>query len=82
MQAPLPISVAKLPILEAELATLASDNSDNEDLSELLGGTGSARQKELDDAISDARTAAEVGVRAAQLSFYEAFENNDAAAMD
>jgi ketosteroid isomerase-like protein len=52
--------------MEAELATL----DPNEDPSELK------------NAIGDAKTAAEFGVRKSQLQFYDAFANSDIEAMD
>lgn len=52
--------------MEAELATLPPDT----DTSQLISD------------ISDAKTAAEFGVRRAQLEFYDAFSNGDIDAMD
>ena len=67
--------VVRLPLMEAELATLvmvgSGDNDKNHDAVAVL-----------ETAIRDAKTAAEFGVRAAQLSFYEAFSAGDFQAMD
>lgn len=58
--------VLRLPLMEAELATLPPD----------------ADKTKLISEISDAKTAAEFGVRRAQLEFYDAFSNGDLDAMD
>ena len=58
--------VLRLPLMEAELATLPPDT----DKSKLISD------------ISDAKTAAEFGVRRAQLEFYDAFSDGDFNAMD
>eukprot|EP00591_Stephanopyxis_turris_P011400 CAMPEP_0195529212 /NCGR_PEP_ID=MMETSP0794_2-20130614/31673_1 /TAXON_ID=515487 /ORGANISM="Stephanopyxis turris, Strain CCMP 815" /LENGTH=215 /DNA_ID=CAMNT_0040660479 /DNA_START=47 /DNA_END=694 /DNA_ORIENTATION=- len=58
--------VLRLPLMEAELATLPS----TEDSSP------------LEEEIENARTAAEFGVRRAQFEFYDAFSNSDLSAMD
>jgi len=58
--------VANIPILEAEIAALAPDN---------------AERKALEESLGDATTAAEFGVRSAQLAFYESFANHDYDAM-
>jgi ketosteroid isomerase-like protein len=60
--------------MEAELAILLSD----------IDGGGSAlaaRRLELEEAISDAKTAAEFSVRRAQSEFYSAFSSADLDAM-
>ena len=61
--------VIRLPLMEAELAVL-NPNDDNEEL-----------RRTLQSSIGDARTAAEFGVRRAQLQFYEAFASHDIEAM-
>jgi SnoaL-like domain len=68
--------VLRLPLMEAELATLLEENrnSDNDNMQR--------RQKELEEAIGHAKTAAEFGVRKAQLEFYDAFSKGDMAAME
>lgn len=58
--------VLQLPLMEAELAS--SDISKE-------------RKLELQEEIANAKTAAEFGVRSAQLLFYEAFSNQDEDAM-
>ena len=57
--------VVRLPLMEAELATLDSSKD----------------SKDLETAIGDAKTAAEFGVRRAQLQFYDAFSQGDIQAM-
>ncbi|KAG7353606.1 SnoaL-like domain containing protein [Nitzschia inconspicua] len=64
--------VLRLPLMEAELATLMEINDKETQ----------KRQEELQGAISDAKTAAEFGVRKAQLEFYDAFSKGDMAAME
>lgn len=59
--------VLRLPLMEAELALLGSDHPN---------------ATALETAIHDAKATAEFGVRAAQLSFYEAFSTGDLDAMD
>eukprot|EP00542_Grammatophora_oceanica_P014841 CAMPEP_0194032066 /NCGR_PEP_ID=MMETSP0009_2-20130614/5093_1 /TAXON_ID=210454 /ORGANISM="Grammatophora oceanica, Strain CCMP 410" /LENGTH=166 /DNA_ID=CAMNT_0038672393 /DNA_START=201 /DNA_END=698 /DNA_ORIENTATION=+ len=54
--------VLRLPIMEAELALSTED---------------ATKQQELREAIGDAKTAAEFGVRRVQHSFYEAFSSQD-----
>lgn len=61
--------VLRLPLMEAELATRASE------------GDGPAVD-ELRTAVADAKTAAEFGVRKSQLLFYGAFTDGDADAME
>jgi ketosteroid isomerase-like protein len=56
--------------MEAELATIQSDTDDT------------ARRLELEEAISDAKTAGEFSVRRAQSEFYTAFSTADLDAMD
>jgi len=57
--------VLRLPLMEAELASRVEDGFvDNE-------------EDDLKTAISDAKTAAELGVRKSQLEFYTAFSNGD-----
>ncbi|CAB9504251.1 Inherit from bactNOG: 3-dehydroquinate dehydratase [Seminavis robusta] len=58
--------VLRLPIMEAELAILGSDEDPTD----------------LKTAIGDAKTAAEFGVRRSQLEFYDAFSNGDLEAME
>lgn len=58
--------VLRLPLMEAELATLDNDKDPSE----------------LKMAIGDAKTAAEFGVRRAQLEFYDAFSRGDIDAME
>lgn len=57
--------VLQLPLLEAELGTCQEKKC----------------QSELKEEISNAKTAAEFGVRRAQLEFYDAFSNQDLDAM-
>jgi ketosteroid isomerase-like protein len=59
-------AVAQLPLLEAQLATLLTDDG----------------RHELEEKISNAKMAAEFGVRKAQADFYEAFSNADVEAME
>ena len=59
--------VLRLPLMEAKLATMTPDDAD---------------KSKLISEISDAKTAAEFGVRRAQLEFYDAFSNSDFDAMD
>lgn len=66
--------VLRLPLMEAELAILLSD-IDGEDSSSV------ARRLELEEAISDAKIAAEFSVRRAQSEFYRAFSSADLDAM-
>ena len=56
-------SVLRLPLLEAELALISDESS--------------TKSLELASAIEDAKTAAEFGVRRAQVQFYESFSNGD-----
>ena len=63
--------VVKLPLMEAELACISSDDPTSDE----------NRKEELQRSIDDAKTAAEFGVRAAQLKFYDAFSSGDLAAM-
>jgi ketosteroid isomerase-like protein len=58
--------VVLLPLLEAQLAAATNDPQ---------------RQEELQTQISDAKTAAEFGVRRAQVLFYDAFSSADFEAM-
>ena len=53
--------VLRLPLMEAELAIT----------------THEFRRQELEEAISNAKTAAEFGVRRAQVEFYDAFSNQN-----
>ncbi len=70
--------VLRLPLMEAELATLlekrrsSSDDSTQDDIN----------FEELQNAIADAKTAAEFGVRKAQLEFYDAFSSGNIKKMD
>ena len=57
--------------MEAELATSSPNKADDPEA-----------YAALQDAITDAKTAAEFGVRAAQLLFYDAFSTGDLDAMD
>lgn len=59
--------VLRLPLMEAELASRIKE-SEKED-------------EDLQTAITDAKTAAEFGVRKSQSEFYEAFSNGDIEAM-
>ena len=61
--------VVRLPLMEAELAVMSNEDGNEE------------KRRSLETSIGDARTAAEFGVRRAQLEFYEAFANNDIEAM-
>lgn len=64
--------VLRLPLMEAELATISDrDNTLDND-----------QRIELEEAIQDARTAAEFGVRRVQVDFYDAFSNGDLKAME
>eukprot|EP00977_Amphora_coffeiformis_P005315 scaffold1131_cov161-Amphora_coffeaeformis.AAC.9 len=63
--------VLRLPLMEAELATKSPSRTDDPEA-----------YTALQDAIADAKTAAEFGVRAAQLLFYDAFSEGDLDAMD
>lgn len=58
--------VLRLPLMEAELATLGQGDDPTQ----------------LENAIANAKTAAEFGVRRAQSEFYEAFSNGDLKAME
>jgi len=60
--------VLRLPIMEAELASRIEDRLDDED-------------DDLKTAISDAKTAAELGIRKSQLKYYTAVSNGDMDAM-
>jgi hypothetical protein len=70
--------VLRLPLMEAELATLlekrrsAVEDSTQDDIN----------FEELQNAIVDAKTAAEFGVRKAQLEFYDAFSSGNINKMD
>jgi hypothetical protein len=65
--------VLRLPLMEAELATLMEDSSNDRN----------NEQKEiLREAIANAKTAAEFGVRKAQLEFYDAFSQGDIELME
>ena len=68
--------VLRLPLIEAELAILLSNIEDTGDSS------SAARRLELEEAINDAKTAAEFSVRRAQLEFYSVFSLADLDAMD
>jgi ketosteroid isomerase-like protein len=61
--------------MEAELATLQEGDHDDDDADE-------QKQVELQEAISNAKTAAEFGVRKAQSEFYDAFSRGDIEAME
>lgn len=65
--------VLRLPLLEAELATLMEDPS-NEQKNE--------QQETLREAIANAKTAAEFGVRKTQLEFYDAFSRGNIELME
>lgn len=71
--------VLRLPLMEAELATLMEDNNNNNKRESL---NSIQRQEELQELISNAKTAAEFGVRKAQLEFYDAFSRGDIDAME
>jgi len=58
--------VLHLPLMEAELVTIAETDK---------------KRQELQTAISDAKMAAELGVRRTQVKFYEAFSNRDVDSM-
>ena len=62
-------NVLLLPLLEAELVKLKGSEGD--------GTTDTQRIEELKNAIDDARTAAEFGVRRVQAEFYNAFSTAD-----
>lgn len=68
----------RLPLMEAELATLLEGIDDDDDDNQIRR----RRQENLQLAIADAKTAAEFGVRKAQLGFYEAFSRGDIDAME
>jgi ketosteroid isomerase-like protein len=59
-------AVAQLPLLEAQLATLLTDDG----------------RRELEEKISNAKMSAEFGVRKAQADFYAAFSDADVEAME
>ena len=65
--------VLRLPLMEAQLATMGKTSFDADDPKAYVA---------LEGDIADARTAAEFGVRAAQLLFYDAFSAGDLDAMD
>lgn len=69
--------VLRLPLMEAELATLMMDGSSSSSSS----SSENAKVEELKTSIADAKTAAEFGVRKSQLQFYGAFSAGDADAM-
>lgn len=62
--------VLRLPLMEAELAILGVHDE-----------TDDRRRLELEEAIQNAKTAAEFGVRRAQVQFYDAFSNGNLNAM-
>lgn len=64
--------VLRLPLIESELSTMIP--SDDE--------ASEKRRQDLQEAVDNARTAAEFGVRRAQVKFYEAFSNGDYSAME
>ena len=66
--------VLRLPLMEAELATLMEGGESDDE---------NRQQKEdLKEAISNAKTSAEFGVRKAQSEFYDAFSRGDNEAME
>jgi ketosteroid isomerase-like protein len=72
--------VVRLPLMEAELASIIDAGSKGDDETGGLSTTG-LRQDELEEEIDNAKTAAEFGVRRAQMQFYDAFSNQDIDAM-
>lgn len=66
--------VLRLPLMEAELAALEGNSNNDKDAADSAS--------KLKTSISDAKTAAEFGVRRAQLEFYDAFSSADIDAMD
>lgn len=62
--------VLRLPLMEAELAALEGD-------SKVTGGPSSPSRADLEESIDNARTAAEFGVRRAQVQFYDAFSTGN-----
>jgi hypothetical protein len=60
--------VVRLPLMEAELAILREDSSNDRN---------QQKQQALQEDIANAKTAAEFGVRKAQLEFYDAFSRGD-----
>mmetsp|Transcript_11863 Transcript_11863/g.18353 ORF Transcript_11863/g.18353 Transcript_11863/m.18353 type:complete len:292 (-) Transcript_11863:50-925(-) len=82
--------IVRLPLMQAELAVLVANekhngggggihsDDDDDDFGDL---TANSRKMELQQAIQDAETAAELGVRRAQVAFYDAFSNSDLEAM-
>lgn len=69
-----------LPLMEAELASITDAGIKGDDETRVLSTTG-LRQDELEEEIDNAKTAAEFGVRRAQIQFYDAFSNQDIDAM-
>uniref|UniRef100_A0A7S4IF26 SnoaL-like domain-containing protein n=2 Tax=Odontella aurita TaxID=265563 RepID=A0A7S4IF26_9STRA len=64
--------VLRLPLLESELSTMSPCDDE----------VSERRRQELQSSVENARTAAEFGVRRAQVNFYEAFSNGDVSAME
>ena len=75
--------VLRLPLMEAELATLMEDNPLS--VSDVVGGSSEESstivKEKLETDISNAKTTAEFGVRKSQSQFYEAFSSGDYEAM-
>ena len=80
--------VVQLPLLEAELTNLKQRENNGRLNSESVKETSITdatqeqdRKQELQDQIQNAKSAAELGVRRAQMEFYEAFSAGDVEAM-
>lgn len=71
--------VLQLPLMEAELDKLANTQSKNpsDEQDNDIGELNRTSQDELKEKIDNAKTAAEFGVRRAQVDFYDAFSNQD-----
>jgi ketosteroid isomerase-like protein len=74
--------VLRLPLMEAELDCIVNSEEGDEDVGETIALSTRIRQEELKEEISNAKTAAEFGVRRAQSEFYEAFSTQDIEKME
>ena len=76
--------VIQLPLMEAELDTIINNEDQNKDDSDFeIGGLSTQLHRDvLQEKINDVKTAAEFGVRRAQVEFYDAFSNQDIELMD
>eukprot|EP00548_Thalassiothrix_antarctica_P015126 CAMPEP_0194172988 /NCGR_PEP_ID=MMETSP0154-20130528/7380_1 /TAXON_ID=1049557 /ORGANISM="Thalassiothrix antarctica, Strain L6-D1" /LENGTH=208 /DNA_ID=CAMNT_0038885867 /DNA_START=59 /DNA_END=686 /DNA_ORIENTATION=- len=68
--------VLQLPLMEAELLLLSEKKKD------MITEDDKKRSTELTDAIKDAKTAAEFGIRRVQVDFYNAFTEQNLTAME